>query len=379
MDNYRELRQSLHRLPEISGKEKNTAGAILAFLEKYHPDKIVTGIGGYGIVALFNGKHTGLRVMVRCELDALPIPETLDIPHRSEAKGVSHKCGHDGHMAIVAGLAEYYHLHPPEAGSVMLLFQPSEETGEGAERVLNDPKFREFLPDYVLALHNLPGYSLGEIILRPGVFASASSGLHFHLQGQTAHAAEPEKGRSPALAVAQLIQALSAIPQFHTSLHEATQVTVIQARVGEIAYGTSPGEGDVRATLRAHSQEVIDHLQEKAIELAKHTAATYGLELSVNATELFPSTKNDAEVLKIIDKSARQAGLNIHYKDIPFAWSEDFGHFTARYKGALFGLGAGENHPVLHHPDYDFPDELIELGVNIFIRVIKELQGGCYV
>ena len=240
---YVELRKQFHRLPELSGQEKNTSKTIVSFLEYCKPDKIVTGIGGYGIAAVFSGSRKGQRVMVRCELDALPIPETLDIPHRSEAMGVSHKCGHDGHMAIVAGLAERLHTHRPESGSVILLFQPAEETGEGADRVLSDSKFDQIQPDYVLALHNLPGYPLGQIIVREGVFASASSGLRIHLKGKTSHAAEPETGNSPALAVAQLIQVLSSIPQYYTSLHEPAQATVIHAKVGDVAFGTSPGEG----------------------------------------------------------------------------------------------------------------------------------------
>jgi len=146
-------------------------------------------------------------------------------------------------MAIVAGLAERLHTHRPESGSVILLFQPAEETGEGADRVLSDSKFDQIQPDYVLALHNLPGYPLGQIIVREGVFASASSGLRIHLKGKTSHAAEPETGNSPALAVAQLIQVLSSIPQYYTSLHEPAQATVIHAKVGDVAFGTSPGEG----------------------------------------------------------------------------------------------------------------------------------------
>ena len=379
MNTHSELRQLLHRRAEVAGREKNTAATVLSFFEGCHPDKLLTDIGGFGIVAVFEGDRKGPRVMVRCELDALPIPEALNIPYRSETANVSHKCGHDGHMTILAGLAGQFQTQRPKEGSVALLFQPAEETGEGAERVLNDARFHQIQPDYVLALHNLPGFPLGQVVVRRGVFASASSGLHIHLRGKTSHAAEPEAGNSPALAVAQLIQALSAVPQFHTSLHEPAQVTVVHARVGEVAFGTSPGQGDVMVTLRSHSKAVIDRLTERSIALARSAAAMYGLEMTANSTEIFPPTENDADVVGLIKASARELGLEIHQRDIPFAWSEDFGHFTSKYRGALFGLGAGENHPALHHPDYDFPDDLIQPGINLLESAIRRLQGNAYV
>jgi len=373
MDNC-ELRKHLHSLPELSGREKNTSKIIVSFLEQYHPDDLITGIGGFGIAATFNGDRPAPKVLVRCELDALPIPETLEMDYHSEAANVSHKCGHDGHMAIVAGLAGRLREQSKGRGPVVLMFQPAEETGEGAQKVLDDPAFDRVKPDYVLALHNLPGFPLGQVIIREGTFASASSGLRIRLTGKTSHAAEPEAGNSPALAVAQLIQVLSAIPQFHTSLHQPAQVTVIHANVGEVAFGTSPGQGDVMVTVRAHTREVLDLLLEKATSYARHTAAMYGLDVSIDPTELFPPTDNDPEVVNLIKDAADEAGLGVNHRSIPFAWSEDFGHFTARYKGALFGLGSGERHPALHHPDYDFPDDLLEPGMTMFMKVIQKLQ-----
>jgi amidohydrolase len=379
MNRLIELRHRLHRQPERSGQEKQTAETLVQFLEGCRPERIMTGLGGHGLAAVFAGEQPGPRVLVRCELDALPIPESLDLSYRSEVVGVSHKCGHDGHMAILAGLAERLQARPALRGSTILLFQPSEETGEGAARVLSDRKFQELRPDYVMALHNLPGYELGQVIIKGGAFASASTGLHVHLLGRTAHAAEPEAGNSPALAVAQLIQVFSAMPQYHTSLHEAAKVTVIQARVGEIAYGTSPGEGDVRVTLRAYSTELIDRLTERAKELAGHTAGLFGLKLATETTEIFPATANDPDVIDLCEKAAGEVSLKVHHLEIPFGWSEDFGHFTSQYRGALIGLGAGTDQPPLHHPDYDFPDDLIPLGIELLASAIRMLQDRNHV
>jgi amidohydrolase len=317
--------------------------------------------------------------MARCELDALPINESMDIPYCSEVKGVSHKCGHDGHMTIMSGLAQQFQNRRPGRGSVILLFQPAEETGHGARKVLDDDKFKRLSPDYIVALHNLPGFKLGQVIIKNGVFASASIGLRIKLMGNTSHAGEPEKGNSPAPAVAQLIQVLSSIPQFHTSLHEAAQITVIHAGVGEVAFGTSPGEGHVMATLRAYSREVIERLTEKASEISARTADTFGLEAIIDTVEPFPPTDNDLGVVELIEKTARSAGMGIYRQEFPFPWSEDFGHFTKSYRAALFGLGAGENHPALHHPDYDFPDALIEPGIRLFESLIRIIQDKNYV
>jgi amidohydrolase len=359
--------------PELAGSEETTSLLIREFVKGCEPDHLIVNLGGYGLAAVFNGKRAGPRVMVRCELDALPIPESIDLPYGSKVEGVAHKCGHDGHMTIVAGLAARLHTHRPPKGTVILLFQPSEETGEGARLVLSDPKFGELYPDYALALHNLPGFPLGQVVVNSGVFASASSGFSVHLRGETSHAAEPESGHSPALAVAQLIQAISAIPQFHTSLHQAAQATVIHARVGEIAFGTSPGEGHVMATLRSHSEAVLDILSGKAASIARIIGNAFDLDVATDCTEAFPETRNSPDVVELIGACAAQQGMNLCRRDTPFAWSEDFGHFTARYNGALFGLGAGENHPVLHHPEYDFPEELIQPGIDLYSAIIRRL------
>src|SRR5210317_2150052 len=130
MSDFPKLRKLLHQMPELAGQEHNTSETILSFLKHLSPDRIITGLGGFGLAAVYTGDQDGPKVMIRCELDALPITESLDVPYRSTAKGVSHKCGHDGHMTIVAGLAAQFYKQRPKQGSAILLFQPSEETGE---------------------------------------------------------------------------------------------------------------------------------------------------------------------------------------------------------------------------------------------------------
>ena len=370
-----ELRHDLHQNAERSEQEEKTAGTIRQFLEPFSPDEVHSGLGGHGLAAVFRGQAAGPAVLIRADLDALPIPESIELEYASRSEGTAHKCGHDGHMAMAAGVAALIAENRPHRGSVILLFQPAEEIGQGARWVLDDPAFAPVKPDYVFALHNLPGFPTGHIILREGVFASASKGLVVRLTGATSHAAEPDRGRSPALAVAQMITALSAAPQFFTQLHEAAQATVIHARVGEVAFGTSPGVGEVMATLRAHSQEVMDALAERSLEVVKGIADAYRLDSSVEWVEEFPSTVNDPECVGLLRAAAGHLGLKTVVPAQPFPWSEDFGNFTAASRGALFGLGAGEDTPALHNPDYDFPDQLIGYGLAMYAEIIHRLLG----
>ncbi len=168
------MRRRLHQYPETAHQEKKTAGYMLEFLGQFNPDKLISGIGGHGIAAIYNGKNEGPAVLIRCELDGLPIKEVSKLDHRSVHEGKGHLCGHDGHMTMVAGLAPLLAVSRPLSGSVILLFQPAEETGEGAEMVLNDEKFQHIQPDYVFALLNLTGYQKNSIIINENIFSSAS-------------------------------------------------------------------------------------------------------------------------------------------------------------------------------------------------------------
>ncbi|MBD3161223.1 MAG: amidohydrolase [Candidatus Eisenbacteria bacterium] len=370
------LRRELHRLAERSGSEEKTAERIAEFLRTHRPDRLETGIGGHGVAALFEGAEPGPRLMIRADLDALPIDETIRIAHASRTPGVAHKCGHDGHMTIVAGLASLLREDPVAKGSILLLFQPSEETGEGADRVLADPKFSALRPDFVLALHNLPGYPERTVVVRDDVFAYGSIGVICELTGATSHAAEPAAGRSPALAIAQAIEAISALPQFDAPIEESAKATVIHARVGERAFGTSPGEGQVLATLRSGSEAVLQRMRERTERILAAIAGAYELQHRLTWVEEFPPTRNDADWTRRIRAAASALGYERSDPAHPFPWSEDFGHFTAKLPGALFGFGVGTDRPALHHPDYDFPDAMILPARDLLAEIIRGFSGG---
>jgi amidohydrolase len=306
-------------------------------------------------------------------MDALPIAEGHELQHASTTDGVAHKCGHDGHMTMAIGAAGRLVRRRPARGRVVVLFQPAEETGEGAAAVLADPNFAPLQPNVALAIHNLPGFELGAVVVRSGPFAYASRGLVAEFTGATSHAAEPERGRSPALAVAQLIEAWSAARQLYTGLGESVHATVIHAAVGRPAFGTSPGDGRVMATLRAATDAGIDDLEKHLRRLATAAANAWNLEIELGQVEPFPATHNDEAVVGLVLENARNLGLEVVTPERPLSWSEDFGHFSGLCPSALVGLGAGVETPDLHHPQYDFPDGLLPFGIDLIETAIRGL------
>lgn len=356
--------------PELSGREILTAGKLKEFLLNTNPERLITDLGGHGLLAVYCGREPGPEVLLRCEMDAVPVQENLDLPYCSLNPGVSHKCGHDGHMAVLAGVASKLHTFPTERGKVLLLFQPGEETGTGAKGVMNHRKFDEFHPDMVFAMHNLPGFPLGTVITSPGPFAGASRGLVTRLTGRSSHAAEPLKGISPAPVVAQLIEGFEEL----CNHDQGVLVTLIHSVIGEPAFGTSPEKAVVMATLRAPDGEQMDILSSRTVELAERTSAAAGLVIHTEWTEEFPATVNSEMGDRIVRTSAKKLGMNVYSPEKPFPWSEDFGYFTEAFGGAIFGLGAGRAAPPLHNPSYNFPDELIETGISLYTGIIETVM-----
>ena len=368
-----QLRKLLHKHPELSGKEKATAKRIHDFLKSYNPTKIIEGIGGEGIATICQSNNTGPTVLIRCELDGLPIEETNEFEYRSVYKGSSHKCGHDGHMTIVAGLATVLSKHKPASGRVVLLFQPAEENGAGAKAVLVDENFSEIEPDYVFALHNLPGFQENTIVCKPGIFTAAVNSIIIRLQGKTSHAAEPENGINPSLAITEIIQESRKLEIVDEADKGFALITPIQINMGEEAYGISAGYGEMRFTLRTWSNEAMDMLSKKMEKMVIETASKYRLQVTIDWTQSFTANKNNQKMVQLIQNAASANNLEFIEKKEPFKWGEDFGLFTEKYKGAMFGIGAGKQIPALHNPDYDFPDSIIPTGINMFYSVINQL------
>lgn len=356
-----ELRHVLHRHPELSGAEHGTAHHIAAFFAPLRPDLSLTELGGAGLAFAFGEATHGPTVLLRCELDAVP----------AGAQGAAaHRCGHDGHMAILAAVGSALADQRPRRGRVVLLYQGAEETGAGAAAVLADPRFAQISPDWVFALHNLPGYPLGTIVVRPGAFTCASRGMVLALTGKAAHAAQPETGRSPAGAMCRLIGEFEKLAARFGSDDEIAFATVVGARLGERAFGTAPGDAQVYVTLRSATDATMTRMVRHCEEMVARVARDAGLTPTIGYEDVFEATTNAPAAVACIRRAADS--LPVVGAAEPFRWSEDFGRFTARTSGALFGLGAGEHAAALHDPAYAFPDELLDPAARLLLRIVAD-------
>jgi len=375
-EGLKEERRYLHQHPELPGEEQETAAHIKQQLASLQPSQLITGIGGNGLAAIFDSEEDGPTIMYRTELDALPIEEVNDFGHRSTKHTVSHKCGHDGHMTIMLGYARYLAQHRPQQGRIVLLFQPAEEIGAGAEWMLADPKFEQLLPiDYTFAIHNLPGFPLGQIVYKRGPFSAAVKSLIIRLYGKTSHAGEPENGINPALAVSEIIREADIACQPDVNQPEFAILTPVHIELGEVAYGVSAGYGEVHLTIRTWTEQEMGELSARLLRYVSRMAVRHKLRVETEWTNVFRTTRNDEESVDIIEQAAVDNSYDTHECKSPFKWGEDFGAFTQRFRGAMFGLGAGEDHPALHNPDYDFPEELLLPGIYMYRRITELILG----
>ncbi|ESX48749.1 amidohydrolase [Mesorhizobium sp. C416B] len=368
-------RRKLHQRPEISNEEEQTAKEVVSFLADTGPDKVLTGLGGHGVAAVYDSGQAGPTVLFRSEIDALPIEELSGVEHASQVPGKSHMCGHDGHTAILAALGRQLGRERPARGRVVLMFQPAEETGNGAAGVVADARFDEIAPDFAFSLHNLPGVPFGEVRLKPGVVNCASRGIRIVLEGKTAHSSMPETGVSPMPAISQLMPALPALGRGTFADADFSMVTVTHATMGEAVFGIAPGHAEVWATLRTRRDERMAELVAAAEALAARTADEHHLSVRCDYHEIFVASINAPDAVEHLNRALDEEGVARSEEALPMRASEDFGIFGHKASSAMFFLGAGERHPSLHNPDYDFPDDLIPIGSKIFMRTARNLLG----
>lgn len=367
------LRHELHRHPELSGNERWTSERIADVLRQAYPDHIIESLGGFGIAAVFEAEQDvpDKTILFRAELDALPISEETGLPHQSQVKGVMHACGHDGHMAILAGLAYRIRKIPVRKKKIILLFQPSEETGDGAGKIMDDNRFHDLGIDHAYALHNLPHYNENTVYIRYNTFAFASAGVEVIFTGRSSHAAYPEQGISPGLAIAEFLQTiherLSA--QFENNRSGKFAITFI--RMGEPAFGVSPGKAVAGITLRAVTDEKLSEALKWVESVIAESNNQFDGTISFSVREPFSAVVNNKEGVKVVSRAAKQLNLPVKELDEPFPWSEDFGVFGATCPVTFFGIGAGTNSAPLHSEKYDFNDSLIESGIQMFEKIIE--------
>lgn len=349
------IRHDLHNHPGISGDEWYAHNLISTQLQEFHPDKIHTNVGGFGVIAVWGTNCSLPTIAIRGDIDALPI---------------GHRCGHDGHTAILLRLAQLIAEQGPRADrNYILIFQPEEETGTGSQKILDSGILQQYNIRAIYGLHNLPGFPLGTVVLNRHTFAAASTGVIYRLTGRATHASTPEKGLNPGLAVAEIIQRLTHLNSQPNALGEDFyQTTLICVQLGEEAFGTAAGDAEVMFTLRAYTNDAMEHLLNNANTLVGEIASRHHLALSHTLREPFRATENNPAHVEHIEE---HCGCRSHYILTPFRWSEDFANYLLYFPGAMFGIGSGEHHVELHHPDYDFPDSLIQPAAQVFLHLLN--------
>ena len=369
------FRRELHRKPELSGEEAETAKTISGALTELAPDHLLSGLGGHGVAAVYDSGRDGPTVLFRAELDALPIEEASGAEWSSEISGKAHLCGHDGHMTMLLALARLLSRKRPQAGRCVLMFQPAEEDGSGARAVVADPKFGTIRPDWAFAIHNEPGLPFGYVGIRPGLINCASRGLAISLKGRTSHAAEPELASSPVAALPEMLSALDDLGGGGELDDTFRLSTITHINVGEATFGITPGDARIFVTLRASRDEAVTELQHTVETLISRLSDEHGLTCDFEVHDDFAASMNDPEAVIVACRAMQDLGIPFGEKGVPMRASEDFGAFGWGAKAAMLCLGPGEQHVALHQPEYDFPDDLIPVGARIFERILRDLLG----
>ena len=374
-DTFYQIRRELHQHPELSGPEARTARFVEDKLQAFHPTKVIRHVGGHGLLVEYFFSEDGPTVLFRADMDAVAVQEPDDIPHHSQTPGVAHKCGHDGHTTILLRFARMLSERPLPKGRVLLLFQPAEENGSGSKAVLDTKVLDYYKIDKAFALHNIPGYPASAVLCKEDSFTCAVVSVSITLTGKTSHAAEPQKGISPIPATLNIVDELLRWNNTDIQSDDYFLSTIVEIHVGEEAYGVSAGNSVIRATLRAKTDKLLhQHAQQLKELVATECKRTPDLQHEMEWLEPFSANENDPQSVGMIKNAALRNNLPYIELQTPFSWGEDFGLFTQQYKGAIFGLGSGENCAPLHSPQYDFPDEVIETGATLFYTIAEANQ-----
>ncbi|MBI0435079.1 M20 aminoacylase family protein [Roseomonas sp. KE0001] len=369
-------RQDFHRHPELAFEEARTSGIVAEKLRAFGVDEVVTGIAGTGVVGVIRGRGEGGAIGLRADMDALPILEESGAPHASTVPGKMHACGHDGHTSMLLGAARYLAETRNFAGTVHVIFQPAEEMGGGAEKMVQEGLFERFPMRHVFALHNWPNLPAGEMHWRAGPVMAAVADIEITITGHGAHGAMPHMGNDPVVIAAQIVTALQSIVARNVEPVEAGVVTIGRIEGGN-AFNVIPETVHLRGTARWFRPEVGDVLERKVTEIASGIAIAFGARAEVRFTRMYPATVNEAEAT---DLAARAAAAVVgeartHEMPKPTMGGEDFAFMLNRTPGSYLMLGSGRtaSDPGLHHPRYDFNDAVLPVGASFFATLAEQL------
>jgi amidohydrolase len=369
-------RRDLHANPELGFAETRTSTFIQERLQSFAVDEIHS-FTGTGVVAVIHGRHGDgdQAIGLRADIDALPIPEESGVPYASTNAGVMHACGHDGHTSMLLGAAKYLAETRKFKGTAYLIFQPAEEIG-GARQVVADGLFDRFPMQRVFGMHNMPSMSVGEFYWRNGNIMAAANFFEIKITGLGAHAAEPHFGIDSIVAGSALVSALQTIVSRSVDPKHAAVVTVGSFQAG-VAANVIPSEAVLRGTARWFDPGVGETIQRSIVRLAKGVAESHGATAEVEMRMVAPATVNDEAAMRLACEAAHavvgQAGVSelAH----PIMGAEDFSYMLGVKQGAYIMLGAkrpGQLNPMLHHPRYDFNDQILTTGAAYWATLVEQ-------
>jgi amidohydrolase len=364
------LRHDLHAHPELAFEEHRTAGVVAEWLSRYGLE-VRTGVANTGVVGTLRGEAgEGLVVGFRADMDALPIEEQNDLPYRSRHPGKMHACGHDGHTTILLGAAAVLsRLRAQLRGTVRFYFQPAEESVSGAKAMLAEGVLQEMPPRWVVALHGRPGLPLGSVGIRAGAMMASADTFDIRLKGRGGHAALPHLTDDPIVAGAQLVQAMQTLVSRESAPADPVVLSITQFHAGN-TYNVLPEEAHLAGTVRCLREATRGRVRQRMQQVLEAIAQTWHLEGRFDWHEGVPALWNNEEVTSRIAQVAERAfgKERVIWLEHPLMGAEDFAYFAQAVPSAMFFLGLGEVAD-WHTACFDFPDEAIAPGVEMFVRL----------
>ena len=368
-----EWRREIHRHPGVAFDVGPTASLVADKLRAFGLDEVIEGVGRTGVVGVLRGRRAGTRtVALRADMDALPIHEQTNLGHASREAGKMHACGHDGHTAMLLGAAKHLSDARDFAGTAVFLFQPAEETSEGALAMIEDGLFERVPVDAVYGLHSLPGLPVGHFATRPGPVMASVDRFEIRIEARGAHAAMPHQGVDAVYVASQVVVALQSIVSRNLDPLEPAVVTVGAIQAGD-AFNVLPDTARLLGTARALTAASRDTIERRLREVAEGVARLNGARAQVTYDRISPATVNhpaEAAIAARVAEGIAGPG-NADPAMAPLMIGEDFARFLEKKPGAFAFIGNGDT-AGLHHPAYDFDDRAIPAGIRYWVGLVEE-------
>ncbi|MGB3044273.1 MAG: M20 aminoacylase family protein [Xanthobacteraceae bacterium] len=367
-------RRHLHAHPELMYDVHGTAAFVAERLREFGCDEVAMGLGRTGVVGVIKGRKPAsgdLKVIgLRADMDALPIEEETNLPYASKTPGKMHACGHDGHTAMLLGAARYLAETRNFAGDAVVIFQPAEEGGAGADAMIKDGLMERFKIEQVYGMHNGPGLPVGSFALRPGPIMAATDAIDIRIEGIGGHAARPHKCIDSVLVGAQLVTALQSIVSRTVDPLDSAVISICEFHAGN-ARNVIPQIAELKGTVRTLTPEVRDLVEKRVREVVAGVAQQTGARIDLVYERGYPVTVNHPEQTDIATRIAGDVAgaANVHAVP-PMMGAEDFAYMLEARPGAFIFVGNGDS-AGLHHPAYNFNDEAIVYGTSYWVKLVE--------